>query len=175
MSNKSQLQTNNNEVASLIEVLRGKSVGGEDVTAETDAYTSKIASLESAVVALENELAGKAGGGEPPIDGTIQMCTVTVIDEADFFANVYYLTLNGDYIEHLMDMTTPEDNPLEITDVLCNSYVMIDGYSGNNMLVTSSDGTSHIARVASTVIVFVGTSNTTITLPYEEDMGTGED
>ena len=37
-------------------------VAGEDVTEETNAYTSKIASLESAVSALETELAGKASG-----------------------------------------------------------------------------------------------------------------
>lgn len=33
----------------------------EDVGTETNAYTTKIASLETAVAALENELAGKAG------------------------------------------------------------------------------------------------------------------
>jgi hypothetical protein len=35
----------------------------EDVGTETSAYTSKIASLESAVTALETELANKASGG----------------------------------------------------------------------------------------------------------------
>ena len=38
--------------------------GGEDVTDETNAYTDKLASLESAIGALEAELEGKASGGE---------------------------------------------------------------------------------------------------------------
>lgn len=71
MSNKTQLQSNNTKYASLIETLRGKSVPtGEDVTDETNTYTTKIASLESAVTALETELAGKASGGN------IETCTV---------------------------------------------------------------------------------------------------
>lgn len=36
---------------------------GEDVTAETNAYTEKITQLTTAVTALETELAGKASGG----------------------------------------------------------------------------------------------------------------
>lgn len=65
MSNKTQLQTNNTKYASLIETLRGKTAGGsgEDVTEETNAYTTKLASLETAVAALETELEGKASGG----------------------------------------------------------------------------------------------------------------
>lgn len=38
-------------------------VAGEEVTAETNEYTSKLASLETAITALETELEGKASGG----------------------------------------------------------------------------------------------------------------
>lgn len=47
----------------------------ENVGTETSAYTTKIASLESAVTALENELAGKVSGGS---GGGIQTCTITI-------------------------------------------------------------------------------------------------
>lgn len=76
MSNKTQLQTNNTKYASLIETLRGKAAGGsgEDVSNETNAYTSKISQLETAVTALEAELEGKASGGSG--GASIETCTV---------------------------------------------------------------------------------------------------
>lgn len=49
----------------------------EDVTEETNAYTDKIASLESAVTALETELQGKASGGGSG-GGSVETCTVTI-------------------------------------------------------------------------------------------------
>lgn len=49
----------------------------EDVTEETNAYTDKIASLESAVTTLENELQGKASGGGSG-GGSVETCTVTI-------------------------------------------------------------------------------------------------
>lgn len=76
MSNKTQLQTNNTKYASLIETLRGKATsGGEDVTDETNAYTTKLASLETAISALESELEGKASGGG---SGEVQTASVYV-------------------------------------------------------------------------------------------------
>lgn len=79
MSNKQQLQTNNTKYASLIETLRGKAAGtsGEDVTEETNAYTTKIATLETAVAALETELQGKASGGSGG-GSAVETCTGTV-------------------------------------------------------------------------------------------------
>lgn len=50
-------------------------VAGEDVTTETTAYTNKLASLETAITALETELAGKASGGG---SGGLEMCTVNL-------------------------------------------------------------------------------------------------
>ena len=47
----------------------------EDVGAETNAYTAKIASLETAVTALETELAGKASGGG---SGSVGTCIVSI-------------------------------------------------------------------------------------------------
>jgi hypothetical protein len=79
MSNKTQLQTNNTKYASLIETLRNKSLptGGEDVTDETSAYTTKLSTLETAIAALETELQGKAGGSE---GGSVETCTVSLVN-----------------------------------------------------------------------------------------------
>ena len=56
------------EIAEEINNISGGSGGGEDVTAETNAYTTKLASLETAITALETELAGKASGGSGGIE-----------------------------------------------------------------------------------------------------------
>jgi hypothetical protein len=87
MSNKTQLQNNNAKYASLIEALRDKAVptGGEDVTEETSAYTTKLASLETAVAALESELEGKASGGS---GGGDSFMSITISTDGSYL--VYY-------------------------------------------------------------------------------------
>ena len=45
----------------------------EDVATETSAYTTKLASLETAITALEVELQGKASGG----GSSVETCTIT--------------------------------------------------------------------------------------------------
>ena len=54
----------------------GSATTGEDVTAETNAYTAELAELTTAVTALEEELAGKAAGG----GGGLQVATGTCIN-----------------------------------------------------------------------------------------------
>ncbi len=106
MSNKLQLQTNNTKVASLIEVLQSKAIpSGEDVTTETNAYTTKIDSLESAVTALETELAGKTSGG------SAETCTVHLewFDDMDYQPFTFmYSDGSGRVISHT---TSAADNP----------------------------------------------------------------
>lgn len=51
----------------------GNGSGGEDVTAETTAYTEKLEALETAITALEAELEGKASGG-----GNVEAWTGTI-------------------------------------------------------------------------------------------------
>ena len=53
-------------------------VAGEDVTSETNAYTNKLATLETAITQLETELQGKASGGGSG-GGNIETCTVTIV------------------------------------------------------------------------------------------------
>ena len=62
MSNN--LLNNTTSLQNILEALQNKATpSGEDVTDETSTYTEKLASLESAVTALETELEGKASGG----------------------------------------------------------------------------------------------------------------
>lgn len=51
---------------------------GEDVTAETNDYTTKVAQLESAVTALETELAGKASGSGANFETSIVTINVPI-------------------------------------------------------------------------------------------------
>lgn len=54
-------------------------VAGEDVTTETSAYTTKLATLETAIAALESELEGKASGGSS--NGVeVEVITITETD-----------------------------------------------------------------------------------------------
>ena len=82
-----EVNTQTDLIAQIITALDGKATGSgdnttatsEDVTDETNAYTSKIASLETAVAALENELDGKAGGGTG--GGNFETCTIEITNE----------------------------------------------------------------------------------------------
>lgn len=67
------------EISRIRELLATKAApSGEDVTAETNTYTEKIAQLTTAVTALETELAGKASGGGASSGGSIEVWTGTV-------------------------------------------------------------------------------------------------
>ena len=58
----------------LIEELKGVLVGkvtGEDVTEETNEYTTKLEALETAITELDAELQGKASGGVNPEETSI--------------------------------------------------------------------------------------------------------
>lgn len=104
MSNKTQLQTNNEKYASLIETLRGKAAGsgGEDVSAETTAYTEKLETLETAITALETELEGKASGGS---GGNIETCTVSLHTNTASFSYFIYTQYIDGTINHIIDRT----------------------------------------------------------------------
>ena len=153
MSNKSQLQTNNTKVASLIEVLKSKATAtGEDVTEETSAYTAKIASLETAVTALETELAGKASGGSGAGGANIETCVVAVHGDCSIY-NVAYTTIdvNGSPGFEFIN-TIPTGNDQELACV-CGSIIVMS-FSEVGMFVNAekatliaTDGNVHYYRI----------------------------
>jgi hypothetical protein len=76
MSNKSQLQTNNALIASLLEVLKLKAAGDgggqsegpqETVTEEVNTYTTTLAALEVALTSIEKAIVNKAAWPSFPI------------------------------------------------------------------------------------------------------------
>lgn len=99
---------------------------GEDVTAETNAYTTKIASLESAVSALENELAGKASGGSGG-EAALETCTVTISGTQANQSYFYYTAIeNGIITVKTAEATTL---PISLSNCLCNSMLSMSSMS----------------------------------------------
>ena len=127
MSNKAQLHTTNTKVASLIETLRGKSAGSEDVTAETNAYTEKITQLETAVTALETELAGKASGGSG--GARLEPYTVSI-------------TFNK---------TVPDANSLLVYYGRCDGSLGSVGMGAETVTISDANGLLIVAGLLSTI------------------------
>jgi hypothetical protein len=148
MSNKTQLQTNNTKYASLIETLRGKAAGGsgEDVTAETNAYTEKLTQLESAITALETELEGKTSGG-----GSVTTATVT-LHSVHPSRLLYYVDSSG------VQLSTQSQST-----VICTvpSILAVQSFSSDDC---TTSGSISILEETSQIIIFAVTGNSTITL-----------
>lgn len=102
-------------------------VAGEDVSAETDAYTNKLATLETAITQLETELQGKASGSSG--DGNISTCTVTIsgTNDAVFVTRL----VNG-----AVQCEVALDNYM-FENVVCGSGIFI---VGRFLLCDASDG-----------------------------------
>lgn len=114
----------------------------EDVGTETNAYTTKLASLETAVAALESELEGKASGGSGG-NGNVDICTVT-IDNEIYYAHweLFYSCLIDGKVELVATDLGSESKILE--NVIKNSYitVKIDSYDISISSSTFSGGVS---------------------------------
>jgi hypothetical protein len=127
-------------------------VAGEDVTAETNAYTTKLASLETAVSALEAELAGKASGGG---GGTAETCTITIMAEAPVNnSTFYYADVSGTMCTQTvsgMDMMMGGTTITCMKNSFIYAYMTFDNVSGatfqnitridNNCIFVSGDAT----------------------------------
>ena len=99
----------------------------EDVTAETNDYTAKIAQLESAVTALETELAGKASGGSG--GANIETCTVIITsingNFGDDSGTLLYTTVeNGEIVVKRAD---GKMNNISIS-CICGSLLFVNEY-----------------------------------------------
>lgn len=112
-------------------------VAGEDVTTETNAYTTKLATLETAITALETELQGKAGGGSGG-GGSIETCTVTISfqygDPRDIWISGTQLINNSiqpfnfvDYSDYTHDSSLFA-SPYTISNIVKNTPITISGY-----------------------------------------------
>lgn len=147
----SLLQRNTATIQSLINKINTLPEG-EDVTEETNVYTTKIASLEAAVTALEIELEGKAGGGG--LSGEISTCTIEIINETfgtpteSYIKSLWYVAYeNGEFkgyggYEGLFDDNMNKMPPNFdwyaqtniLNNVVCNSMMYIEDENGMLML-----------------------------------------
>jgi hypothetical protein len=139
-------------------------VAGEDVTTETNAYTTKLATLETAITALETELQGKASGGSSD-GGSIETCSVTVscedgacypaytqyvdgniISNYGFCGPGYPVTINNVICGSCVTVITPFDF---ISDIANNAYLIIDLYTSLVYQITAPSGGTATIKVIS--------------------------
>ena len=90
----------------------------EDVGTETSAYTTKLASLESAITALETELEGKASGGSG--GGSIDTCTITITNTACSHGEVALTIYENNEITYKIDYAYDTQT---YTNVVCGSFI----------------------------------------------------
>jgi hypothetical protein len=116
---------------------------GEDVTTETNAYTSKLATLETAVAALESELAGKASGS-----GSVTLTTgsFTITDNGMHEPGVNAYTLTSDTLCAssrliIMIMTTDKVHLCFTREQLSDSFTCRTGAGMNTFVTLSKNST----------------------------------
>ena len=116
------------QISSLI-VTKGTPTVAEDVTDETNVYTSKLASLENAVASLEQELEGKAAGGG---SSSIETCTVTLGSIVPPYegSSVWYSDGTGEVKQEAM----PDEGYSRSIRVLKNSIV----YTRDSLMVSGN-------------------------------------
>lgn len=109
-------------LAQIATALEGKATssgsGGEDVTAETNEYSEKLASLESALDLLEAELQNKASGGSS--SGGLETCTLTITKD-ETYPVIGVKLLDGIVVPHYGESWE------ETFETVCGSVVVICG------------------------------------------------
>lgn len=131
----------------------------EDVTAETEAYTSKIASLESAVTALENELQGKASGGGSG-GGSVETCTVNVSKIG--FGTIYIFYTSVDESGKIVGLMANCIGPMGATvECVKGSTLVISAFSAVDInSINASDGATPVGtNAASDVYAYAVTAD----------------
>jgi hypothetical protein len=143
----------------------------EDVGTETNAYTTKLASLETAVAALETELAGKASGGS---SGSIPTYTLTIESDNGVYCGHACTVFRDGAIaaESTVDIFSDAyTTPHTIENVVCNSLIAISpsydipGFSITNGSLSVATGTSAVRLY---IISATGGSNVTLRI-YDND------
>lgn len=133
MSNKQQIQTNNEKYASLIETLRGKAIpsGSEDLDTELTTQENLISQLSSI---LDSKASGGSGGGN------VETCTVQInIDGLEF--QVAYATISGNNITGVYEIYSDRGT----LNIVKNSVLCISDEHNNiwSYMITTSENINH--------------------------------
>ena len=137
----------------------------EDVGTETSAYTTKLASLETAITALETELEGKASGGSG--GGNIETCTLTITSDAGYVDDCWFTI----YENNELTVYKPSNiyTPIIIENYICGSGVYIEtttSYAVPGFTITN--GT--IERINKYSIKIISESGNNVTMNiYDND------
>lgn len=126
----------------------------EDVATETSAYTTKIASLETAIVALESALEGKAGSGSG--GGSVETCTVALLSAGIYYYTDENMTLQS--VEGATNITVVKNTMVGVESNFAQSgttvELLVDGqcqtvfWTGSHGYVAVSGDGSLMLRVA---------------------------
>ena len=123
----------------------------EDITTETNVYTEKLASLETAITALETELQGKASGGS---GGVIQ--TANVVTHTPYNSTLFYVGSNG--------ITSISDQAYA-TVAMCIPSICFAKAPAAGFAATIYDGDCSMEFVDSRIAIFFVTGDASITVP----------
>lgn len=112
----------------------GSTAAGEDVTEETNVYTAKVELLETAITALETELAGKASGGSSA--ASIETCTVTfnnsnLGNDCEIIEIIATILQNGVQTSYFLAGNQLQD--AVINDVVCGTAITLITHLGYGM------------------------------------------
>ena len=94
----------------------------EDVAIETNEYTTKLASLETAIVALESELEGKASGGGSG-GANVETCTLEIVNNSNLAEMHFCVTrfVDGSITDNDFENYIMYKGTKTVTNVVCNS------------------------------------------------------
>lgn len=134
----------------------------EDVGAETSAYTAKLATLETAITALETELQGKAGGGSG--GASVETCTVNVVNNTMGYCYVCATRfVDGAITDTDWNYRILDGDQYTFENVICGSAFAVFSEEDGSLSATGS-----LAEIERTGFVFLwkitGTDGATITI-----------
>lgn len=104
------------------EKITGKMVAGEDLEAIITQQETLIQELSTT---LDSKAAGGSGGG-----GSVETCTVTIDDNDSGALDYAYLTVYRNGVYSTIQTPHFEAGSHTITDVICNSCIVICGFMG---------------------------------------------
>lgn len=122
-----ELSNQDNLISQIQTALQNKATAtGEDVTSEINAYTTKLATLETAITQLETELQGKASGGSG--GGVVKTYTLKV--ESDGKTKLRFLEYiayeNNEYKFYFNSFNnSAEQYPLYIENIVLNTPINV--------------------------------------------------